>query len=185
MPIRFRCGYCQQLLAIATRKAGTETTCPECSFPITVPTPEEAEAEERRRAEQRRLNKVTRVPSSPAANAAPTTMLWRREASAGASHTPARSATTTQPDQKPATSSSKKADDRPLFEKEIDDILGPSKPLPCAERSAPAPTSGVDAFSLDDSPSQIVLTGATATLLTVGVVVLMVLSFVAGYYAGK
>src|SRR5262245_37585654 len=43
MPIRFRCSYCNRLLGIATRKAGTETTCPHCGYTITVPVPQEAE----------------------------------------------------------------------------------------------------------------------------------------------
>src|SRR5580658_9149914 len=37
MPIRFRCGYCNRLLGIARRKAGTETTCPHCGYVVTVP----------------------------------------------------------------------------------------------------------------------------------------------------
>src|SRR5580658_8551940 len=37
MPIRFRCGYCNRLLGIARRKAGTETTCPHCGYTLTVP----------------------------------------------------------------------------------------------------------------------------------------------------
>jgi ribosomal protein S27E len=39
MPIQFRCAYCNQLLGIARRKAGTSVTCPTCGKPITVPTP--------------------------------------------------------------------------------------------------------------------------------------------------
>jgi hypothetical protein len=37
MPIRFRCMYCNQLLGIARRKAGTEVNCPTCQRPVTVP----------------------------------------------------------------------------------------------------------------------------------------------------
>ncbi|HEV3383571.1 MAG TPA: hypothetical protein VG097_02085, partial [Gemmata sp.] len=37
MPIRFRCGYCNRLLGIARRKAGSETTCPHCGYTLTVP----------------------------------------------------------------------------------------------------------------------------------------------------
>ena len=49
MPIRFRCTYCNRRLGIATRKAGTDTTCPHCGYTITVP--DETEAD----------NKTTRV----------------------------------------------------------------------------------------------------------------------------
>jgi len=41
MPIRFRCAYCNQLMGIARRKAGTVVRCPKCAGEIIVPTPEE------------------------------------------------------------------------------------------------------------------------------------------------
>lgn len=41
MPIRFRCGCCNQLLGIARRKAGTVVTCPNCQQAVVVPHPEE------------------------------------------------------------------------------------------------------------------------------------------------
>jgi phage FluMu protein Com len=41
MPIRFRCVYCNKLLGIATRKAGTVIQCPECGEKLIVPTPPE------------------------------------------------------------------------------------------------------------------------------------------------
>jgi hypothetical protein len=40
MPIRFRCAYCNQLLGIARRKAGTVVRCPTCAGQVVVPTPE-------------------------------------------------------------------------------------------------------------------------------------------------
>ncbi|HSQ57434.1 MAG TPA: hypothetical protein VLM40_17055 [Gemmata sp.] len=40
MAIQFRCGGCNRLLSIGTRKAGTATTCPKCGATILVPTPE-------------------------------------------------------------------------------------------------------------------------------------------------
>jgi phage FluMu protein Com len=42
MPIRFRCAYCNQLMAIATRKAGTVVRCPTCAGQVVVPTSEAA-----------------------------------------------------------------------------------------------------------------------------------------------
>lgn len=45
MPIQFRCAYCNQLLGIARRKAGTTVNCPTCGKPIVVPTPEPNQAE--------------------------------------------------------------------------------------------------------------------------------------------
>jgi phage FluMu protein Com len=47
MPIRFRCAYCNQLMGIATRKAGTIIRCPKCSGEIIVPTPEHVSPERR------------------------------------------------------------------------------------------------------------------------------------------
>ena len=40
MPIRFRCAYCNQLMGIASRKAGSVVRCPKCAGEIIVPTPE-------------------------------------------------------------------------------------------------------------------------------------------------
>jgi hypothetical protein len=40
MPIRFRCAYCNQLMGIASRKAGTVVRCPKCAGEIIVPTPD-------------------------------------------------------------------------------------------------------------------------------------------------
>lgn len=42
MPIRFRCAYCNQLLGIARRKAGTVVRCPGCQGQVVVPSLEEA-----------------------------------------------------------------------------------------------------------------------------------------------
>jgi DNA-directed RNA polymerase subunit RPC12/RpoP len=43
MPIRFRCAYCNQLMGISTRKAGTVVRCPKCAGEIIVPVPEGTE----------------------------------------------------------------------------------------------------------------------------------------------
>lgn len=40
MPVRFRCVYCDQLLGIARRKAGTVVKCPNCAGQLIVPAPE-------------------------------------------------------------------------------------------------------------------------------------------------
>src|SRR5262245_6712961 len=37
MPIRFRCQYCEQLLGIARRKAGSMVRCPTCQAELLVP----------------------------------------------------------------------------------------------------------------------------------------------------
>jgi DNA-directed RNA polymerase subunit RPC12/RpoP len=40
MPIRFRCAYCNQLMGISRRKAGTVIRCPNCAGQVIVPKPE-------------------------------------------------------------------------------------------------------------------------------------------------
>src|SRR5213075_497115 len=42
MPIRFRCVYCNQLLGISRRKAGTIVRCTTCEGQLIVPEPNEA-----------------------------------------------------------------------------------------------------------------------------------------------
>ena len=42
MPIRFYCPFCDQLLGIASRKAGTVITCPRCKGEVGVPGPNES-----------------------------------------------------------------------------------------------------------------------------------------------
>ncbi len=41
MPIKFRCAYCNQLLGIARRKAGSVVKCPTCSGQVVVPSAED------------------------------------------------------------------------------------------------------------------------------------------------
>ena len=41
MPVRFRCIYCNQLLGIARRKAGSIVHCTKCSGKIIVPNPDD------------------------------------------------------------------------------------------------------------------------------------------------
>jgi hypothetical protein len=45
MPIRFRCAYCNQLLGIARRKAGTVVRCPTCAGQLVVPNVDTDETE--------------------------------------------------------------------------------------------------------------------------------------------
>jgi DNA-directed RNA polymerase subunit RPC12/RpoP len=42
MPIRFRCAYCNQLMGISRRKAGTVIRCPNCAGQVIVPNPDGA-----------------------------------------------------------------------------------------------------------------------------------------------
>jgi phage FluMu protein Com len=44
MPIKFRCKYCNQLMGIARRKAGTDVNCPTCNGVLSVPFQDEPTA---------------------------------------------------------------------------------------------------------------------------------------------
>src|SRR5260370_8430376 len=44
MPIKFRCKYCNQLMGIARRKAGTDVNCPTCNGLLRVPLQDEPSA---------------------------------------------------------------------------------------------------------------------------------------------
>jgi len=44
MPIRFRCAYCNQLMGIGRRKAGTIIRCPRCAGEVIVPAEQPAPA---------------------------------------------------------------------------------------------------------------------------------------------
>jgi hypothetical protein len=44
MPIKFRCKYCNQLMGIARRKAGTNVNCPTCNGVLSVPYQDEPAA---------------------------------------------------------------------------------------------------------------------------------------------
>jgi len=46
VPIRFRCAYCNQLMGIARRKAGTVVRCPTCSGQVVVPNPDATGAQQ-------------------------------------------------------------------------------------------------------------------------------------------
>ena len=46
MAIKFRCAYCNQLMGIARRKAGSVVTCPKCNGQVKVPIADRAEEAE-------------------------------------------------------------------------------------------------------------------------------------------
>lgn len=203
MPIRFRCSYCNRLLGIATRKAGTETTCPHCGYTITVPVPQEEDG----RTERINLDDVGAllgdgrtevVPQGVAAPAAaPPAEKPRAEAPKPAPVYPKASpapapipiakarpaAALPKPAPKPAPKPPVPIDpnDPPLFEKDMDEIFGQTAIPIEDERDKPAKVSGMDALSLGEPQHNIVISAQKATFLMVAVAVLLVLAFVAGY----
>jgi phage FluMu protein Com len=201
MPIRFRCSYCNRLLGIATRKAGTETTCPHCGYTITVPVPQEDDTRTDRvnvdEIDQILGNAATEavtqsaVAAAPAAPAMPPSAPVAEKppearpaqaASVAPSAPPPKVHPSPHPTSKKATPAPAPTnpEDRPLFEKDVDDILGRSDAPEEPEREKPPPVSGMDAMNLGEPTHQIVISAQKATLLMVVVVVLMALSFVAG-----
>jgi hypothetical protein len=165
MPIRFRCPYCNRLLGIARRKAGTETVCPQCGKTVTVPGPDDTppgggpplELDDSP-ALPRAAAPVVSAPQPPTA--------------------PPRPAAKPQPRRHPA-------DDPPLFEGvDFDALLGMKprpEPLDPDDRPAKKPVAGMDALSLDEEPRPLTLTPQRATLLIALVVVLLGVAFAAGF----
>lgn len=72
MPIKFRCAYCNQLLGIARRKAGTVVRCPNCAGQVIVPKQDEAdedkggsESEEPEKAAEKPVKSADKPAKSP------------------------------------------------------------------------------------------------------------------------
>lgn len=188
MPIRFRCTYCNRLLGIASRKAGTDTVCPHCGYSITVPTPTDENAQTERLdlgdVDELLNNGPTERATEPKTQVVPPPPLVpsvspRRTEKTKPPVPKAPSAIRPQPAPKPAP---KPSDDPPLFEGDMDAILGKTAAPAEEKRPRPAPTSGPDAMSLGEPPRMLVISAAKATLLTFGVLVLLALAFAAGYF---
>lgn len=196
MPIRFRCSYCNRLLGIATRKAGTQTTCPHCGYSITVPVPNEDESKTERinfeDVEAMLGREVTEIgdPASAAARpvaaapvvAAPPPEKPRSEPKSAAAAVPASRPRPAPPPLPKPVPKPIDPDDPPLFEADVDELLG-AKPTPEEDtRARPPVVSGMDAMSLDDGPRQVTMSAQKATLMMVVVVVLLALAFAAGMF---
>lgn len=186
MPIRFRCSFCNRLLGIATRKAGTETTCPHCGNAIVVPVPSDDGKTERINvgdvgqllgdgATERVAEPATQVldPAKPAvAKSSPPPL----PKGAGAKVRP--------PAPKPAAPPAG-TDERPLFEGDWDELFGQTAvPLESDQPKRPA-AGGAEGMSLAQPARPITLSAPVAVLLLCGVFVLMGLSFAAGYFVAR
>jgi hypothetical protein len=158
------------LLGIARRKAGAETTCPHCDGAILVPAADTAEDNRTQLDDiDALLGAPVVAPSSVAAVAAPPTAPPPVPRSRPKSAAP--------PLPLPEV-------EQPLFERDLESVLGMSHhPVNEATREQPraATTSGRDALSLGSDPSYLVLSPQKATALAVIVVVLLALSFTAGF----
>jgi hypothetical protein len=144
MPIKFRCKYCNQLMGIARRKAGTDVHCPTCNGQLRVPFQDE--------------------PSSPAAVASPAAPVFERSD----------------------------------FEQYLQADVG-NQPVIAAPPAPAAPLPGtvwnpqspdlvdVEPAALPHAapPPGIMLSNGMATLLTIGIIFLMALSFSLGLLVGR
>ena len=190
MPIRFRCGYCNRLLGIARRKAGTETNCPHCGYAITVPVPDDAGDDGESAANMDEIDALLSSASASATTPSPSPSIEpphpERPAPAAPTAAPrpapgpaaARAAPTPAAQPKPLAPG-----ERPLFERDLDAVLGTTNAndRPTDAKPKAAPTSGMDAMSLGPDSGHIVLSSQKVTALAVVVVVLLALSFAAGF----
>ena len=157
MPIRFRCETCNGKLSIATRKIGMPVECPRCSMSMIVPSAS-ALGEE--------LTELLLTVGS------------RQHAAANDETYAAR------PE---PTRSSVPLEERPLFErKDFEKLLDPrmkqSNPLPLPEENTRPPLPvHAPAFDPQNYTDAIVISRARATVLAVGMVVLLGLAFGLGF----
>jgi hypothetical protein len=177
MPIRFRCAYCNQLLGIARRKAGTVVRCPTCAGQVVVPAADaaaEAEPDEPRPSgdqpvfERSDFDDLFNNPKPATEAAAPPTAgapAPRKQGSGGGAGTAAPPAQAPAPDEAWGTHADPDVEVEPL--------------------GLPAPRGGPSGFQPPYRPQGIVLSPTKATILTVVVVVGLAVAFAAGLLVGR
>lgn len=135
MPIKFRCVYCEQLLGIARRKAGTVVKCPNCSGQLMVPSPEGHSPDDGSEKDE------------PTAAAGP-------EMQMAASHKHSGATVKAEPEQR-TTASAQTESGGLLFERsDFDELLKPVQGRPGPAIAPPAPRGEVQrAITLPDSYS--------------------------------
>ena len=170
MPIRFRCAYCNQLMGISRRKAGTVVRCPSCSGQVVVPNP---------------ASEPTEKPQAPAQPE-----LFERsnfdelfDDAAGGKRAPARQVAAAAPHPTP----------------DLPQALGPAPGVrreePAGKPLEEAPRSPELAFDVEPVPFSpaatgqgtrpgIVLSPRIATLAIVGVILALAVAFAVGMFVG-
>ena len=163
MPIQFRCTYCNQLLSIATRKAGAVVNCPTCDARIIVP----------------RHSEVAKVPAPEKVEAGKAA-----EAAKGKSPSPKAGSLLEQGDFDVLLKAPEPAHDRP-------EAIGPKsadKKVVASTSSGDSFTGEVNVEPVATLPltgTALVLTPARATVVAVVMVVLLALAFLAGLFVGR
>ncbi len=171
MPIRFRCAYCNQLMGIARRKAGTVVRCPSCSGQVVVPNPSADRTEKPQEG------------TSPRPAAAPE--LFERsnfdelfDDAAGGKRAAVRPATAAAPHptpDHPQALGAAPGQKPPEFDFDVEPVALPSS------SGGPVPSSsGVTA-----PQTGIVLSPRTATLLIVAIILGLALAFIVGMVVGS
>lgn len=167
MPIRFRCPSCQQLLGIARRKAGSYVNCPTCRNQVLVPAQDEEPAAQGQAqvpspAEGHPIQQTPPKlpPLPPSAEQAPA--LFERDDFDALLRPP------------PSL-----APDGPRNAGAL--LAPPPPPANRPPRNEPVPM----AYGEPEAAGGLVLSSALATLLTVGVILLLAMAFGAGLLVGR
>jgi hypothetical protein len=174
MPIRFRCAYCNQLMGIARRKAGTVVRCPTCAGQVVVPNPEAAGTEEPQAPDQPEPPEPPSPPPQEAAGKEPPKPDLFERSSFGeeflSEDEPSKGSTV-----------GRHAGLKPLSP--------PAGPLPAPPKATVEPRSPKTEASFNgvapSAPPGIVLSPTKVTILAVLVVLLIGVAFFAGMLVGK
>jgi phage FluMu protein Com len=186
MPIRFRCVYCNQLLGIARRKAGTVVRCPHCSEQLIVPSPTDAG--------------VTDEPdlNEPKADLAPAPALAPKPVAAPA--VKPMGAVAVAP--APANGAGPRLFERSDFEDLLQPIaklngppVGPG-PGAVGRRPDPVPAPPIDlraaeaaavspSLQLQMAPAGVVVSPLLATILSICFVIALAVAFLAGFVTSR
>ena len=161
MPIRFRCAYCNQLMGISRRKAGTVVRCPSCSGQVVVPNPSSEPTEKPQPAAQPELFERSNFDE-----------LF--EDAAGGKRSPARPAVAAAP--RPTPEQPQALGSSPGVK--AVDFAFDVEPVPMA------PPDGAQAPMPEVARPGIVLSPRLATLAIVGIIVGLALAFTLGMIVG-
>jgi len=166
MPIQFRCNYCNQLLSIATRKAGAVVSCPTCAARVIVP----------RHSDPAKIGQPAREITAKA------------EAGAAKEAAPkAGQALLEQGDFEDLLKGPEPAHDRP---EPVPAPLAQRNDQPPSGSSSSDSLTGQEVnvelvATLPVTGSALVLTPARASILAVAIVVLLAAAFLAGLWVGR
>ena len=171
MPIRFRCAYCNQLMGIARRKAGTVVRCPTCAGQVVVPAADaggdELPPTEQPLFERSDFDELFNSPAAAAGGA--TARTAGKPARTGATGGGSAAGTAAPPAQAPHP----------------EEAWGTHADRDVEVEPLGVPRGGVPAFEPVPRPPGILLSPAKATILTVVVVIGLAVAFAAGLLVGR